>query len=1075
MPIAQNYALLHAQWIDGFADVIPLARPTTRIGRRPENDIVIDHPAISGAHLEISFAQGAAQVRDLGSRNGSSLDGQALAPDQFASMRPDSMIVIAAVLQLRLELIEVGDASVKVVTPVALRFQASPGLEIRGQDGSLQRIVLGDRTVQLGRTPDNDIVIPEAVVSGHHAEIVPQPVGGHAIVDLNSRNGLTVEGQRIQQLRLQPDVIITIAGQIQMRYLPVMGFVTAGGAEGAKAAEEGAGAPSAAHVFTAGDLKVIRIGRAADNELQLDDPAVSRYHAVVERVGARYRIRDLRSQNGTFVNGRRVEREQFIAEGDLLHVGGAELALAGSGLTRSDPGNGLRLDVIGLHKEVSRRKNLLQDISLSIYPREFVALVGTSGAGKSTLMDAINGFRPATHGRVLVNGVDLYRHFDVYRGEIGYVPQDDIMHRDLTVYEALDYAARLRMPADTSRAERQTRVAQVLQDLDLEQRKALPIQKLSGGQRKRVSIGIELLTRPRLFFLDEATSGLDPGTELELMQLLRQLTEDRNEGRTILLITHATKNVMLCDNVIFLTKGGYLAFYGPPDKALEHFEQYRTVKARRLKPDFEFDDIYGLLDPDRALAETASDKEKLALAATWAERYRQSPLYQQYVVNRSEEARRLDSGASMRNAAAEVRRRPRSSPLQQFAILSARAWAVMRRDPRSLAVMLLQAPLMGLFTFVNYGKHIFTAASEGTATQPSALTSLFIMVIVVLLFGAVNAAREITKEGPVYRRERMINLRLAPYIFSKILVGGLLCLLQVGIYLGISCLSTDWPPFLGLPGWAQLYGTFVLVGLTGTMLGLVLSALASNDSQAVALIPVILIPQFIFAGVMMPDLASAPVIPDIATSKWAVAALANIARVKDLPLSDQGVAGRAARNETTAAWREQKTNEEVERVVRERLDGEVKTALEKTVAEETDRILAEKVASAQRQAEEEVRQRFAGNTAVTAQELELQLGMARQRATVQLFQARPLIEQEVRAKAEVSVRASVEVELRKRVQAEIAARSQPSDINLLAPDLPNPYQHIYGSNTYTDWGAMLGILVVLVGITLALQKRKDVV
>ena len=164
-----------------------------------------------------------------------------------------------------------------------------------------------------------------------------------------------------------------------------------------------------------------------------------------------------------------------------------------------------------------------------------------------------------------------------------------------------------------------------MRELDLDQRKDLPIHKLSGGQRKRVSIGIELITRPRLFFLDEATSGLDPGTELELMKLLRQLTEDPKEGRTIVLITHATKNVMLCDKVIFLTKGGYLAFYGPPDEALKYFDQYRSQEARRLKPEFEFDDIYNLIDPDRTLPEGASEKEKLALAAQWAQRYRQSP------------------------------------------------------------------------------------------------------------------------------------------------------------------------------------------------------------------------------------------------------------------------------------------------------------------------------------------------------------------------------------------------------------------------------------------------------------------
>ena len=253
---------------------------------------------------------------------------------------------------------------------------------------------------------------------------------------------------------------------------------------------------------------------------------------------------------------------------------------------------GLRVEAYHLNKWVRKDLNLLQDISLVFQPREFIVVVGQSGGGKSTLVDAIAGYRPATHGRVFVNGIDVYQNFDAVRNDIGYVPQRDIIHMELTVYQALDFAAQLRMPKDTSKAERDKRIMEVLSDLDLTHRKDVQISGLSGGQQKRVSIGVELLTRPGLFFLDEPTSGLDPGTETAFMHLMRRLAD---QGRTIIMVTHATKNVMLADKVVFLARGGYVAWFGPPDEALTYFDQYRSEQDRRVRA-MEFDQIYAILD-----------------------------------------------------------------------------------------------------------------------------------------------------------------------------------------------------------------------------------------------------------------------------------------------------------------------------------------------------------------------------------------------------------------------------------------------------------------------------------------------
>jgi ABC transport system ATP-binding/permease protein len=265
----------------------------------------------------------------------------------------------------------------------------------------------------------------------------------------------------------------------------------------------------------------------------LNHPNVSRYHAVIERMGTRSRLIDLHSANGVYINGTPVKEMTWLKPGDDIKIGPYKISFTGNELKRSLAAESYKIDVLGINKWVSKTVKLIKDINISIGENEFVALVGMSGAGKSTLMDAINGFRPATDGKVLINGTDLYQNYGMFRDDIGNVPQKDIVHTELTPETALDYAAQLRMPADTSAQERKNAVNETLEDLGMTFKKDVPISRLSGGQLKRVSIGVELLTKPRLFFLDEPTSGLDPGTEYEMMKLLRRLAD---QGRTIMII-----------------------------------------------------------------------------------------------------------------------------------------------------------------------------------------------------------------------------------------------------------------------------------------------------------------------------------------------------------------------------------------------------------------------------------------------------------------------------------------------------------------------------------------------------------
>ena len=833
-------AVLQAQWAGG-SDEHALTRSPINLGRAADNDVILDDPQVSGHHARLAFDARGATLTDLGSTNGTRLAGQPLAPRTSVPLQPGEIFQIGP-FSLRLRPAQAGDLP-PAGERVRLSARGAPGLAAY-VEGKLFKFPLEKRVITLGRGPENDINLPSNYVSRQHAQIM-QRDGRYVIVDAGGRNGLTIAGQRVQQHVLADGDVITIGTpDVALQYRASIGFVPAGGPAGLQS--------------MAVDLKGrerITIGRAPDNQIVLDHPQVSRVHALIERMGTRYRIKDLKSANGVFVAGKRIEKEAWLKEGDEIRIGGVRLILREDGIQQFTA-EGLRVDAMRLNKWVSKEKNLLQDISLSIYPQEFVALVGMSGSGKSTLLDAINGFRPATHGRVAINGVDLYQNFDLFRNEMGYVPQRDIVHQELTVYSALDYAAQLRMPTDTSPVERHQRIMEVLQDLDLTERKDLPIHKLSGGQLKRVSIGVELLTKPRLFFLDEPTSGLDPGTEFEMMKLLRKLAD---QGRTIVLITHATKNVMMCDKVIFLARGGYLAYYGPPEEALPYFDQYRTPQERQQK-DIEFDDIYMILGD-----------EKRGKGKDWSQRYLQSRQYRENVIGRLEVGRVAMPAGAEATGAQRPTARSQAGTLRQFLILSARNLRIMMADKFGLALMLALAPIIGLMDFM-WGTKLF----DVQAGDPNKIvTMLFMMGLISILVGAMASVREIVKEVDIYRRERAINLKLTSYILSKVWVGFTLSLYQAVVlllFLYIFALRTS--P-LGAGAYAEMLVTMFLGTLSGYLMGLAISAGAPNQNVALLLVIVVLVPQFLFAGALLPlDLIpGGKYISAAASTRWAFEAL----------------------------------------------------------------------------------------------------------------------------------------------------------------------------------------------------------
>jgi energy-coupling factor transporter ATP-binding protein EcfA2 len=427
------------------------------------------------------------------------------------------------------------------------------------------------------------------------------------------------------------------------------------------------------------------------------------------------------------------------------------------------------------------------------------------------------------------------------------------------------------MPPDTTNEERHLRIIEVLDDLDITHRKDTQVSSLSGGQQKRVSIGVELLTSPGLFFLDEATSGLDPGTETALMQLLRRLAD---QGRTIVLVTHATKNVMLADRVLFMARGGYLAWFGPPDEALEYFDQYRSEDERRTS-EMEFDKIYAILEtPQHGTPED------------WSNRYQTHPAYQRYILEPLEmkrhelEAAQKPSPEEITPARAPKVRRQVSS-LRQFLILSSRNIRILTRDRVSLILMLGAAPLVSLLDVLIaflVGGNQFDFV-EGSFED--IMMSFFLIIIFAVFVGGLSQMREIVKENEIYKRERLVNLKIAPYVFSKVWIAVLLALYHAAAYTIIHYLAYDMPG--GAQEFVLMYVSMVLVAMAGMMLGLFASAISPNANTAPMIVILLLMPQIVLSGslVPLPGPVSAP-----AATRWGFEGLVSISGVGSDVASD---------------------------------------------------------------------------------------------------------------------------------------------------------------------------------------------
>lgn len=747
-------------------------------------------------------------------------------------------------------------------------------------DGRTVALSPGERAL-VGRDAEALVRPSCELVSRRHLEVAyAGAAGGWVARDLGTRNGTFREGAPVASDRpvaLRPGMTLMLGDPVSGAAVRVLaigrsgspaaaidltaGLSLAAGVRVVRVVDPGQpGDPDARGFATDGALT---LGRAADNAIVVHDPMVSAHHArVTPRGQGQHLVEDLGSTNGTFVDGVRIERAE-VGPGRVLSIGGLFLRTAAHGLVRiaqdpggAEPGPGapVSLSVSGVTFTVPTskqeqaagagpRKALLDRISFVVPTHSLVAVIGPSGAGKSTLLKTMLGTLRADEGQVLFNGLDMAVFAGSMADRVGMVPQDDLVHPELTARQALDYAARLRFPDDTDPAERLAAVEWALRELDLVAHADTRVRQLSGGQRKRVSTAMELLTKPDLLFLDEPTSGLDPNLDREVMALLRNLahgTPENPTGRTVVVVTHSTDNLDKVDLVLLLAPGGKVAYVGPPGGLQPFF-------AGRLGGDPTYPRIYALIagQPEAAQAAFA--------ASPWA--LQSAPV----------------AGPGGDRPAAS-RARPRKLLPQTLTLLGRQARLMV--SDRSLLLFTLALPVVvGLLTLAVQAPNGFNPAAATKAVgHPRIL--LVVVVFGAVLMGMVPSVRQLVGERPIFAREAGIGVRPSAYLASKVALLGVVCAIQSALMVAVA-LALNAHPARGVLGplGVELFLVALAISWTCSALGLLLSGAVSTSEQVMPLMVLVLMFQLVMCGGVL--VVTGPGINEaslVSPSRWGFAA-----------------------------------------------------------------------------------------------------------------------------------------------------------------------------------------------------------
>ncbi len=797
------------------------------IGRDPSNVIVLENPVVSARHAKITRnAQGGLLVSDLGSTNGTYLRGERIS-QRVVTLQDD---------------IYLGSAPLRMSDPRV----ASLIIAVNRPPQKGQAFIVGS-------DPNCDITIHDPQVAPRHCQMMELP-NGFAVQDMGTPNGTFIDNAnyRIQQANAQPSSVLllgTFALPLDLLHRMVETATSGGSVMAmAEAAVQGLNL----------DKPVITIGRAPGNDLVLPHPSVSGRHAqVMKQPDGRFQVRDLGSTNGTYLNGVKIATA-VAGPGDRVTIGAVTLLLGARGIEGAQRAK-VRLDLVRIGLTVKDRGTgkqlkLLDNVNLSIFPGELIGMLGPSGAGKTTLLMSVLGLVKPTEGGVLLNGKPLFAQYESFRTNVGYVPQDDIVHAELSVREALRYACKLRLPAGTSSKHIEETIDATLKEVGLwDQRNSLigsAEQKvLSGGQRRRVNLAAELVTDPSLLILDEPTSGLSWTDAADVISTLRRLADN---GRTIVVTIHQPdyQEYEKFDSVVILGRGGKLLFFGPPSP-----DSYDFFGASPNKPREMFDHLEQL----------PGDQ--------WREKYHQTETYRRFVVERAGNAQAESGGAPPK---------PRSrSSLRQFPVLLGRSFKLTGRNKIALALLLIQAPLLAvLIGLTMSGATQFQVPMFGCSTREGAVdqceghddtiacdferrmavqhytathsaddrvkdprTALLAILLALFLPMIIASSNVLVAERTVYARERLAGLNIFPYVTARLWVlcflGGVVVLFHVPLAYVLCDLKGNLLAYMFIG---------FLTTSTASAMGMALRAAVSNPVTALWGINFLVIPQLLFAG-----------------------------------------------------------------------------------------------------------------------------------------------------------------------------------------------------------------------------------
>ena len=767
--------------------------------------------------------------------------------------------------------------------PMSTEPVAGPvsGQQLRIQGAGADQLLQPGSTYRIGRDPGADIVVSDARVSWQHA-IVERQGNGWLLQDAGSTNGTFVNQQRVRQVVITGNCAVRLghpddgpllscslmgspagaapAGQVRVQAATAMWPPAGPAVDGhatpppltpgfelpaAQPRQRVSGSDRSPSAVLSLPTQRLRIGRATENDMVVADLSVSRFHAELRRTSrGGFEIVDLDSHNGTFLNGQRITVAP-VTETDLIGVGPATFQRVGDQLQEFLDTGDISLSARDLTVRLSGGKVLLDHMSFPLGERCLLGVIGPSGAGKSTLLGALTGTAPATEGQVLYDGRDLYKSYAELRHRIGLVPQENILHTQLTVRRALQFAAQLRFPRDTSKQERRRRIDEVLAELSLTAHADTRTSALSGGQQKRVNVALELLTKPSLLFLDEPTSGLDPGLDKSVMEQLAKLAHD---GRTVIVVTHSVANLNLCDRLLVLVPGGKVAFFGPPADGLRHFGKSDWAEVFQS-------------------FETQSDRD-------WAGEFRASPFHSRYI------ASEMNSAAAPASTAAQAPPPPASrNKLAHMRTLCRRYLAVIASDRLYLGVLAGLPIALGLLVRVIPSPQGLVGPNNVDATS-----LLLVLAVGACLSGTANAIWEIVKERSVYSRERSAGLSAGAYLISKLVVLGLISGLQAVVLVAVGLTGRPLPRqgaiLTQLPLVELMLAMFAL-GVASMTLGLLLSSVVDTSDKAMPLLVVVVMFQVVLSGGIFPlhGKVGLEEVSWFAPSRWGYAATASTANL----------------------------------------------------------------------------------------------------------------------------------------------------------------------------------------------------